>query len=96
MDLDDGAVYRHCLDLDAHHLLPLELLEDLVQHPVLRPAIHPSVNRVPIAEPSRQPAPLATVLRHIHDSVEHLPVRKADIATLHREVPCYALILGFR
>ena len=31
MDLDDGAVYRHRLDLDAHHLLPLELLEDLVQ-----------------------------------------------------------------
>ena len=33
MDLDDGAVQRHGLELDAYDLLPLQLLEYPVEHP---------------------------------------------------------------
>ena len=33
MDLDDGAVHRHRLELDAHDLLSLQVFEHLVQTP---------------------------------------------------------------
>jgi len=35
MDLDDGAVHRHRLQLEADDLLPLQLFEHPVEHPVL-------------------------------------------------------------
>ena len=50
MDLDDGAVEQHRLQSEAHDPLPLQLVEDLVEHLVLQPAIHA---RVCPAEPGR-------------------------------------------
>ena len=37
--------------LDTHHLFSLQVLEDPVEHPVLRPAIHTGVEGVPVAKP---------------------------------------------
>ena len=96
MHLDDGAVHRYRLQPDAHDLLALQMLEDPVQHPVLRPPVHPRVDGMPVAEPRRQPAPLAAMLGDIQDGVENLPVRQADVAALHRKVRRNAGVLRFR
>ena len=50
MDLDDGAVEQHRLQSEAHDPLPLQPVEDPVEHLVLEPAIHA---RVCPAEPGR-------------------------------------------
>ena len=61
----DGAVQANCLDLDANDLNMLQLLEYMIEHPVLGAAIHARADGVPIAESLGQPAPFATVLDHI-------------------------------
>ena len=95
MDLDDGAVHRHRLELDAHDLLSLQVFEHLVQHPVLRPAVHPRIDGVPIAKSRRQPSPFAAMFGDIQDGVEYLPVRKAYIAALDRQAWRDAFVLSF-
>src|SRR5712675_1997919 len=65
MHLDRGRVERERLDLDPHDLLRLQLLEYLIENPVLGPAIHPRVDRVPAAETLRQTAPFAALLSDI-------------------------------
>jgi len=85
MHFHAGAVQAERLDLDADDPVPLQLLEHAVQHAVLRPAVHPRVNRVPIAEPFRQPAPFAAVFGHEKDRVEHLQIRKHHVPPLPRE-----------
>ena len=47
MDLDDGAVEQHRLQSEAHDPLPLQPVEDPVEHLVLEPAIHARVDGVP-------------------------------------------------
>jgi hypothetical protein len=42
MHLDRSRVERERLDLDPHDLLRLQLLEYLIENPILGPAIHPS------------------------------------------------------
>ncbi len=95
MHLDDGAVQRDRLQLDTHYLFSLKVFEHPVQNPLLRPAVHAGIDRVPVAEPGRQPAPLAAVLGHIQDRVQNLEVRDADVAALHRQVRSYAFVLRF-
>jgi len=70
--LGTGAAGANRLDLDAQDPLPLELLEHPIEHAVLRPSIHPRMDRVPVAELCRQTAPLAAVLGHMEDRVEYL------------------------
>ena len=82
MHLDAGAVQAESLDLDADQLVPLELLEHPVQHAVPGPAAHPHVDRVPVAEPLRQAAPLAALLGHVEDRVDDLQVRHLDVPPL--------------
>ena len=96
MNLDDGTVERHRFDPEAHDPFALQMLEDPVQHPGLRPPVHPRVDRVPVAEPRRQAAPLAAMLGDIQDGVENLPIRKTDVAALHRKVRRNAGVLSFR
>lgn len=72
MHLDRGGVERDGFDLDPHDLLHLQLFEDAVQHAVLGPAVHARIDRVPIAEVLRQPAPLRAVLGHIQHSIQEL------------------------
>ena len=93
MDLDDGAIHRHGLELDTHNLLALQVFEHLVQHTVLRPAVHAGVNGVPIAKSWRQSSPFAAVFGDIQDGIEHLPVRNAYIAALDREMWRDAFVL---
>src|ERR1035438_9223591 len=83
MYLDDGTVEADRLDLDADQLLMLQLLEQAVQHSGLRPAVHASVDRVPIAKALGQRSPLAAILGHIKNSVDHLQVAEAHVASLH-------------
>ena len=85
MHLDGGRVQFDGLDLDAHDLLPLQLLQDAIQHAGLGPAIHTSVDGVPVAKTLGQPAPLAPLLGHVQQRVEHLQVGKADVASLARK-----------
>jgi hypothetical protein len=85
MHLDGGRVQMDGLDLEAHDLLPLQLFKDVVQYAVLGPAIHARVDGVPIAKTLRQSAPLAPLLGHVQQCVEHLQVGKADIASLARK-----------
>ena len=85
MHFNAGAVEPERLDLDAHDPLSLQLFEHAIQHALLRPTIHPCVDRVPVAESRRQAAPLAAVFRHVEDRVEHLQIRQADIPSLLRQ-----------
>jgi hypothetical protein len=72
MHLDGGRVQFDGLELEAHDLLPLQPLKDVIQHAVLGPAIHASVDGVPVAKTLRQSAPLAPLLGHVQQRVEHL------------------------
>ena len=92
MDLHNGAVQRDRFQFDLNDLLSLELFEHPVQHPAFRPTAHPHINSVPPPEPGRQPPPLAAVLRHIQNSVQHLQIRQLHIAPLGRETMRYPLI----
>ena len=96
MHLDAGAVQRHRLDADAHNLVLLQLLEDPVEDTCLGPAVHAGVDGAPIAEAGWQPAPLAAVLAHIKDRVEHVQIRETDIAALGRQVVLDLSKLGWR
>ena len=89
MDLDDGAVQRHRLQLDTDQLGALQVFED----PVLGPTIHTGVDRVPVPKALRQPSPLAPLLGDVQDRVEHLQIGHADIATLSREAGLDACVL---
>jgi len=85
MNLDDGRVQRDGFDADAHHLRPLQLLEHPIEHAQLGPAVHARVDRVPVAEALGQAAPLAAVLGHVEDGIEHVQVAHADVASLPRQ-----------
>jgi len=85
MNLDARGVQRDRFDLDAHDLRLLQLLEHPVEHAGLRPAVHARVDRVPVAEALGQSSPLAAVLGHVQDCVDHLHVAQADVASLRRQ-----------
>src|SRR3990170_7485021 len=72
MHLDGGRVQFDGLALEAHDLLPLQLFKDAIQHAVLGPAVHASVDGVPVAKTFRQAAPLAPLPGHVQQRVEHL------------------------
>lgn len=82
MNLDTRGVQRDGLDLDSHDLCTLQFLEHAIENASLGPAVHARVDRVPVAEALGQPAPLAAMLGHVQDRVDHLQVVQADVATL--------------
>jgi hypothetical protein len=85
MDLHDSAIETHRFDLDADELFLLQLLEEPIQHARFSPAIHPQVDRMPVAKPLRQSAPFAAVLRHVEDRVDDHEILMRDVATLARQ-----------
>ena len=85
MHFDRGRVQGHRFDLDADDLIVLQLREYPIQHAVLRPAVHPRINGVPVAEPLGQTAPFAALLGHIQDRVQHPQIGQAHIAALNRQ-----------
>src|ERR1700739_2669690 len=92
MHLDRGRVERERLDLDPHDLLRLQLLEYLIENPVLGPAIHSRVDRVPAAETLRQTAPFAALLSNAFSTCRLL---KRTFPTLHWQRILDPLILLF-
>ena len=82
MNLDARGVQRDRFDLDAHDLRSLQLLEHAIKYTGLGPAVHARVDGVPVAKPLGQSAPLAAMLGHIEDRIDHLQVAQADVATL--------------
>ena len=95
MDFDNRTVQGHGLDLNAHDLRPLELLEHSIKDAVLGPTIHPGVNGVPTAEPLGQTTPFAALLGNIQDRVQNLQIREAYIASLPRQTVLDTLVLCF-
>mgnify|MGYP003598888410 CR=1 FL=1 len=82
MDLDAGGVQRDRLNLDAHDLCALQLLEHAVKDAGFGPAVHARINRVPVAKAIWQSAPLAAMLGHIEDRIDNLQIAQADVASL--------------
>lgn len=95
MHLDDRAVHGNGLDLDADDLFVLQLLKHPVEHAPLGPSVHTGVDRMPVPEARGKPSPLADVLRHVQDRVEHHPVTQAHIASLRRKAFLNPLKLYF-
>jgi len=93
MHFDGGAVQAHLFNPDGQDLLLLQPGKDAVQHPGLAPAVHPRVDRMPVAKMPRQPSPFATMLHHIEQSVEQLQIGHAHIAALPRQAISDALKL---
>ncbi len=82
MDFDGGGIQAHGFDADAHDLLALQLLEDLIQYAALGPAIHAGVDGMPISEAFGQSTPLAAVLGDIEQGVQQLQVVELHVAAL--------------
>ena len=95
MDLHAGTVQRDGLQGDAHDLLPLQLRKNSRQDPTLGPAVQPGVDGMPLAELGRQPPPLAPVLSHIQNGIEHLVIGETHVAALDRQTVGDTLVLGF-
>ena len=87
-------VERQRFDLDPDDSLVLQGRKDTIQHTCPGPAIHSGVDRMPVTEARRQPAPLAAVLGHIQDRVKHFEIGEAHIAALTRKASLYPTILG--
>ncbi|OFV96101.1 MAG: hypothetical protein A3F68_04580 [Acidobacteria bacterium RIFCSPLOWO2_12_FULL_54_10] len=94
MHLDDGRVPFYGLDLEAHDLLPLQPLQDAIQHAVPGPAIPASVDGVPVAKIAAAVRATGTPARLRTTTVAHLPVGKADMASLARKAVLDPKILG--
>ena len=84
MNLDQGAVQRYRLDPDANNLRLLQLLKHPIQHTAFAPAVHTSVDGVPITEALGQAAPLAAMLGHIQNGIQYAQIAETDIAPLKR------------
>jgi len=95
MHFDRGRVQSHRFDPDANDLIVLQLREHPIQYPVLRPAIHAGVDRVPIAEPLGQAAPFAALLGNIQDRIQELQIGQAHVATLYRQTVLDQVVLRF-
>jgi hypothetical protein len=95
MHFDHGTVQTHRFDPDTHDLSMLQLFKNPIQYTALGPAIHPGIDRVPIAEPLGQTAPLAAMLGHVQDRIENEQVRMADVAALFRQTVLDLLVLRF-
>ena len=72
MNLDACGVQRNCFDLDADYLCALQFLEHAIQDASFGPAIHSRVDGVPVAKPLGQTSPLAAMLSHKKDRIDHL------------------------
>src|SRR5271165_619238 len=93
MHPDGGRIQAHGLDADAHDLLALQLLEDLIQHAALGPAVHAGVDGMPISKAFGQSAPLAAMLGHIEQDIQQLQVVQPHVAALAGKTAGNTLVL---
>jgi hypothetical protein len=101
MHLDCGTVQPDGFDLDADDLSMLQLRKYPIQHSVLRPAVHPGVDGVPVAEPLGQATPFAALLGNIQERVQHPQIGQATSFAKRYSgsslwVPLCAAIIGKR
>jgi len=96
MHLHDGRIHLDRLDSDAHNLLSLQPLKNLVQNTALGPAIHAGVDGMPGSKALRQAAPLASVLCNKEQRVQKLQVGHPHVAPLTRQLRFDPLKLRFR
>jgi hypothetical protein len=75
-----GAIQTHVLDSDGQNLLLLQPSENPIQHSRFTPAIHPRVDRMPVAKLLWQASPFATMLHHIKEGIEQLQIGHAHVA----------------
>ena len=69
MNLHNGAVQGHRLNLDAYELGILQSLKQSVEYAALGPTVHARVDRVPVAKALWKTAPLAAMFGHVLNSV---------------------------
>jgi hypothetical protein len=93
MHFDRGAIQAHVLAAEGQNLFLLQSGEDPVQHSRFTPAIHPRVDRVPVAKLFGQATPFATMLHHIKQGVKQLQIGHANVATLPRQAIGDPLVL---
>ena len=82
--LHSRAVERHHLHSHSNEVRTLQFCKHSVQHSGLRPAIHPCVDGVPVPEGGRQSTPLASLLVHVQDGIEHREMTERNIAARTR------------
>jgi hypothetical protein len=73
----------------------LQLFKQAIQHATFRPAVHPCIDGVPIAEALGQPAPFTAMLGHIQDRIKHAQIRVIDVTTLLRQAVLDLFVLLF-
>lgn len=96
MNLHRGRIQAERLNPNAHDLLALQFFKGPVQRTALRLAIHPCVDRMPVAKTLRQPSPLTAMLGYIQHCIQKLQVRQDYIAPLNRQTILDSRVLLFR
>lgn len=86
MNFHERAIEADRLDLNAIKLFSLQLREQPIQHPRLRPAIDASVNRMPVAKAFGQCAPLTSILGDVQNRIDHVQIQLRDVASLVRQI----------
>jgi hypothetical protein len=94
MDLDEGAVHGPGFDLHTDDLSVLQLGNDAIQHPALRPPVHTRKDGVPVAEPLGQTAPCAPLLGDVQDGVEPVQIVERHVAAWRRQTRLDVAIRG--
>jgi len=94
MDLDEGTVQRHGLDLHTDDLSLLQLGKDAIQYAALRPAVHARIDRVPVPELFGEATPFAALLGDVQDRVQDLQIVERDVAALGRQASLDVTILS--
>ncbi len=72
----------------------LQLGQDAIQHPPLRPPVQTRIDRGPVPEPLGQAAPFAAMLGDVQDRVEDLQIVERDVPALCPQVSLDVLILS--
>ena len=72
MHFDRRAIERNMIDLNVDDVIFLHRSKHMIEDTVLGPAVGARINRMPIAEFFRQPAPFAAVFRDIQNGIEYL------------------------
>jgi len=85
MHFNDGAVERDGFNPDPDEFFALQPLKNTVEHAGLAPAVHPRVDRMPVAKARRQSPPFAPLLSDVENRVEHLEIPDTNIAALPRQ-----------
>ena len=81
LHLHGRTVQRPGFDLETDDLSLRQLRENPIQYAAVGPAVHAGVDRVPVAEAREQAAPVAALLGHVHDRVQHAQIGPAHVAT---------------